>query len=76
MQKDILRILFEALIVGLLLILVYNPINYILKDYDNNLILFISGSIFHIICEYTGINLWYVEDYNKILKINILNTNA
>ena len=70
MQKDILRILFEALIVGLLLILVYNPINYILKDYDNNLILFISGSIFHIICEYTGINLWYVEDYNKILKTN------
>jgi hypothetical protein len=70
MQKDILRILFEALIVGLLLILVYNPINYILKGYDNNLILFISGSIFHIICEYTGINLWYVEDYNKILKTN------
>lgn len=70
MSKSILKILFEALIVGLLLIVVYNPINYLLNNYNynNNIILLVSGGIFHIICEYTGINIWYVNDYNNILK--------
>ena len=68
MQKELLRILFEAFIVGILLIVIYYPIKMLLKEVDNNIILFISGGLFHIICEYSGLNLWYVEDYNKILK--------
>ena len=67
MNKSVISIFFEALIVGILLILVYNPIYYLLKDYNNNFILFLSGFIFHILCEYSGVNIWYVNDYKKIL---------
>ena len=73
MQKDLLRILYEAFIVGILLIILYYPLKILLKKIgggidNDNIILFISGGLFHIICEYSGINLMYVEDYNKILK--------
>ena len=66
-KKKISRILIEAVIVGLLLVVVYNPIKYILNDWNNNILLLVSGAIFHIICEYTGVNIWYVKDYNKFL---------
>jgi hypothetical protein len=66
--KGVFRILIEAFVVGLLLIIVYNPFKYIFKDINYNIILFISGAIFHIIFEYTGINIWYVKDYNNFLK--------
>ena len=70
-EKNIFRILTEALIVGLLLIIVYNPLKYIFKDINYNIILFISGALFHIICAYSGINIWYVKDYNNFLKEDI-----
>jgi preprotein translocase subunit SecD len=69
MNKSVISIFFEALIVGILLILVYNPIYYLLKDYNNNFILFLSGFLFHILCEYSGVNIWYVNDYKRILDI-------
>jgi hypothetical protein len=69
MNKSVTTIFFEALIVGILLILVYNPIYYLLKDYNNNFILFLSGCLFHILCEYSGVNIWYVNDYKRILDI-------
>ena len=68
MEKSVIRILYEALIVGILLIVVYNPIKYVLNGYNYNIILLLSGALFHIICEYTGLNIWYVENYNKILN--------
>lgn len=67
-KKSIFRILLEALIVGIGLIIMYNPLKYMLNDINHNIILFISGALFHIICEYTGVNIWYVKDYNNILK--------
>jgi hypothetical protein len=68
MGKNFVRILFEAFIVGILLIIIYNFIKYILINYNYNIILLISGALFHIICEYIGLNIWYVNDYNKILN--------
>jgi hypothetical protein len=28
---------------------------------------FLSGVLFHILCEYTGINVWYVKKYKELL---------
>jgi hypothetical protein len=72
MSKPFSIILMEAVVVGILLIIVYNIVNVILRLYKLGdkmglLVLFVSGFIFHILCEITGINLWYVKDYNKYI---------
>jgi hypothetical protein len=77
MQKPFSIILMEAVVVGILLIIVYNIVDLILLSYKlddkmsllfyKGLVLFVSGFIFHILCEITGINLWYVKDYNKYI---------
>lgn len=75
-KKSILNVLFEAIIVGVLLIVIYKILEYIKIDEYVNVsekidkqivLLFISGFLFHIICEYTGINIWYVKEYSKLL---------
>jgi hypothetical protein len=70
MQKTAIQIIIEAIFVGILLIPMYLVIASLLKDTTDNLyvILFLSGFFFHIICEITGVNLWYVKQYNSILK--------
>lgn len=73
-KKPVLTILIESTVVGAgLIALVYIVENYLSK-YLPNIIqnkkmqnLFISGFLFHIICEYTGVNTWYAREYCKIL---------
>jgi hypothetical protein len=67
--------LIEGSIVGLLLVILFSLISFLLRN--NNLIknkniqlylsLFISGALFHILCEYTGVNVWYVKNYKELL---------
>lgn len=69
--KSVSRIFIEALVVGALLIIFHDITLRVLemnsfskKLIENKLvILFIAGFVFHIACEYSGINKWYSVDY-------------
>ena len=67
--KKFINILFEACIVGLILMIFITILNnYILIKYKNsNLIFFISGFLFHFIFEYLEINKWYSLEYCKLI---------
>ena len=69
--------LVEAPVVGTLLVVLFSLIlvllNFIPLFKENHnihmmLSVFISGYLFHILCEYTGVNTWYSKDYCEILK--------
>lgn len=73
MVKDVSLVLFEAVVVGVGLILIYELVKQIIKqtgmkEQSNLVILFVSGALFHLVCEYTGVNQWYSEKYCKLLK--------
>ncbi len=72
-KKTITAVLVEAVVVGICLILFGNLVVYF-KDYIPNIsgmkdkieVYFIIGFVFHIVFEWTGINLWYAQEYCKI----------
>lgn len=68
-MKSFQTVLLEAIVVGALLIVVYAAVEFVLQKYQMHpyVLLFLSGALFHLICEYTGVNVWYVREYNKIL---------
>lgn len=73
-SKTLKSVLFEASVVGIGLVVLF----YIFKQLDAYIpdlfgykeiqTLFIVGVLFHILCEYTGINVWYAKDYCKLLS--------
>lgn len=70
MSKTILTVTIEAVIVGLLLVLIQQIVK---KFYKFNItfhkdieILFITGLLFHLVFEFTGVNLWYAKKYCKL----------
>jgi hypothetical protein len=73
--KPIKLVLTEAIIVGLLLIGFVKLVKDYLLQYIPNLsgqkenieLFFVAGFLFHVVCEYTGINLWYSREYCKLL---------
>lgn len=75
-MKPVDTVLLESLFVGAFLIAIYKVVEKVLKDYMNvsstyltlPFMLFVSGFVFHIICEITGINVWYAKEYSKILN--------
>lgn len=74
-KKSITLVLTEAIIVGILLVgVVKLTKNYLLPHIPDlsgqkqSIELFIiAGFLFHIACEYTGVNLWYSKEYCKLL---------
>lgn len=69
--------LIEAPIIGILLVILFSITIIILqlipllkKNHNLNMFLsvFISGALFHIICEYTGLNVWYSKNYYNIIN--------
>jgi hypothetical protein len=78
-MKSFSTIAKEALFVGAILILLVYIVTYCMKyfnypmgkgkdwnsHYFMEVSLLISGAAFHIICEYTGLNKWYVDNYYK-----------
>jgi hypothetical protein len=70
-SKSVSKVLTEALVVGVLLIVMYDltkkalEFSPILKQFvENKYVLLLStGILFHIVCEYSGLNRWYALDY-------------
>lgn len=59
-MKKISTVLFEAFVVGLVLALLYFGVTKFLKPLPA---VFVSGAVFHLMCEYTGLNKWYAKTY-------------
>jgi hypothetical protein len=73
-KKDFHVVVFEAMIVGAILTTIfYFGTFYVFKRASDSpgfsfMVVFMSGFLFHLIFEYTGLNIWYVQDYSKLLK--------
>lgn len=72
--KSLNLVAVEASVVGICLILlvyVLKPLISYIPDFSGNRqeieFLFVVGVIFHLVFEYTGINLWYSKEYCKML---------
>lgn len=62
-MKPIGMLLVEAVIVAVLLVLVFI---FVSKFTKNTLYaVAASGALFHILCEFSGINEWYAKNYFK-----------
>ena len=59
-MKSVGVLAVEALVVGLLLVLVYAVVSTRLSPLAA---VFVSGAAFHLVCEVTGVNAWYARTY-------------
>lgn len=73
-KKPILTIFTEATVVGICLILFVQIVKYFEDKIPNFSgkrgeyeIYFIAGFLFHVIAEWSGVNLWYSKEYCKLL---------
>lgn len=69
MKKEVSLVMFEALVVGIGLVLIYEIVKAFVKPKErvNYSVLFISGVVFHLVFEYTGVNEWYSKKYCQLL---------
>jgi len=59
-MKSLSVLALEALIVGFLLAVIFMVVRRFLTPVPA---VFVSGALFHIICEFTGVNAWYARTY-------------
>ena len=64
-MKGFFVVLIEAIVVGLVLLAILSVARLALKDSSipDLAIVFLSGMIFHLAFEYTGLNKMYVDRY-------------
>lgn len=66
--KGFFKVFIEAIVVGVLLAGLYLILqNYINKNGNDTLNVFIAAILTHLIFEYTAINEWYSKEYCKLL---------
>lgn len=54
------NLVIEALVVGIFLTILFMIVGRFMPPIQA---VFVSGMLFHIICEFTGVNAWYVRSY-------------
>lgn len=59
-MKSLPVLAFEAIIVGLFLVLIFLLLSRYLAPVPA---VFASGALFHLACEFTGVNAWYARHY-------------
>jgi hypothetical protein len=64
--KPVKLVAMEAVVVGICLIAFMQLVKYLYKTENEMVLLFIAGALFHIVFEYSGINLWYSIEYCKL----------
>ena len=64
-MKHISTVAIEATVVGACLVVLYWAINQVLGGWEQWIKLFVSGALFHLVFEYTGLNMWYAMNYPK-----------
>jgi hypothetical protein len=73
-SKTLNLVLLEASIVGIglvVLVYIFKQLDVYIPDlfgYKEIQTLFIVGALFHLLCEYTGVNVWYAKNYCKLLS--------
>jgi hypothetical protein len=59
-MKPLSTLLAEAFVVGIILALFYVGLSRFFKPLQA---VFLSGALFHLVCEFTGVNAWYAKKY-------------
>jgi len=60
-MKSLSTLAIEAIVVGLLLVLMFKLVSLLGRGLA--LTLFLTGAFFHLTCEATGVNAWYAKNY-------------
>ena len=73
-KKSLSTVFIEATVVGICLVFFVNICKIYLMSLVPNMtsdrsmdLLFVSGFVFHVVFEYTGLNLWYSKEYCKLI---------
>lgn len=66
-KKSVSFVMTEAVVVGAGLISLYWLVDQVLgESFDKWVKLFVAGFIFHLVFEWSGINLWYALEYCRL----------
>lgn len=67
MMKISQKLIVEAIVVGLGLMILWYIMNFVDKNiWKKNMLIsmFVTGVVFHLIAEFTGVNKWYCSNGN------------